>query len=144
LTEVKKNPKLITLSHNDFNIIIKVYSKDYKFFTHPLSPQVGENNLQTPTVISSKDSIVTIIMCLLAGQQRNHGSILSSNMIFFSFQYLETKYGAHKTTIHWRLRYLTLEVKQSGHEANHSHHSSDEIYEVMDHFHIHIHGIMLN
>jgi len=45
LTEVKKNPKLITLSHNDFNSIIKVYSKDYQFFTHPVSPQVGENNL---------------------------------------------------------------------------------------------------
>jgi len=35
--KLKKNPKLITLSHNDLSSIINVYSKDYQFFTHPLS-----------------------------------------------------------------------------------------------------------
>ena len=62
---------------------------------------------------------------------------------FSPFQSLETKYGAHKTTIPWVLRYLTLEVKQPRHEANHSHQSSDEIYGIMDHFLIHLHDIML-
>lgn len=41
--KVKNYTKLITLSHK--LLTIKACSTDFRFFTHPLSPQVGENNL---------------------------------------------------------------------------------------------------